>query len=210
MGANRGARLHIFLLASLTAVFVWSLVDCYDFFTWVLEAAPVFIGVAILGAVYRKFRMTNLVYVLIWIHAIILLVGAHYTYSRMPLFNWIRDCFELSRNHYDRVGHIAQGFVPAMIARELLLRKSPLESGKWLFAIIVSFCLGVSGAYEIIEWLVAVLSRDDTVAFLAMQGDVWDTQKDMALCLVGAVVALLTLSKLHDRALVKLGVSRSE
>jgi putative membrane protein len=197
-------KLHLFLLVSITALFIWSLVDCFDLFTWLLEALPVIIGVGILISVYRKFRFTSLVYILIWIHMIILLIGAHYTYARMPLFNWIRDAFELGRNHYDRLGHVAQGFVTAMIGRELLLRKSPLEKGKWLFFIVVSICVAISAVYELLEWLVAVLAEDNAVSFLATQGDVWDTQKDMALCLAGAVIALLSLGKLHDRALERL------
>lgn len=199
---DRGTQ--TFLLVSLGGVFVWSFVGCFEFFTWLVEALPVIIGVGVLLAVYRKFRLTTLVYVLILIHAVILLVGAHYTYARVPLFNWIRDAFELSRNHYDRVGHVAQGFVPAMIAREVLLRKSPLKRGGWLFAIVVSFCLAISALYELFEWLVAVASRDDAVSFLATQGDVWDTQKDMALCLVGAIVSLAALSRVHDRAMEKM------
>jgi putative membrane protein len=185
-------------------VFVWSFIGCFDLFTWGLEVMPVVIGVAILMLVYRRFRFTNLVYVLIWLHAIILLVGAHYTYARVPLFNWIRDAFELSRNHYDRLGHFVQGFVPALVAREVLLRQSPLQRGGWLFSTVVCFCLAVSAFYEIFEGIVGVLAQDDAAAFLATQGDVWDTQKDMALCLAGAVIALLTLGRLHDAALKKL------
>lgn len=194
----------VFLLVSLMAVFIWSFIDHYDLFTWVLEAFPAIIGVIILISIYRKFRLTRLAMILIWIHAIILLIGAHYTYARMPLFNWIKDCLELSRNHYDRLGHVFQGFVPAILARELLLRKTALQKGGWLFFISVSICLAISAAYELLEWLVAIITRDDAVAFLATQGDVWDTQKDMALCLVGAVISLLTLSRLHDKALEKL------
>lgn len=197
-------RLHIFLLVSLIGALVWSYIGCFDLFTWSLEAAPVIIGVAILVLIYRKFRFTNLVFILIWMHSIILLIGAHYTYARMPLFDWIRDAFELSRNHYDRVGHIFQGFVPAMIARELLLRKSPLQIGGWLSFIILSICLAISALYEILEWLAAIITRDGAVAFLATQGDVWDTQNDMALCLIGAVIALVTLSKLHNKSLNKI------
>ena len=203
--SRKDTRLHIFLLGSLAAVFVWSFIGCYDLFTWFLEALPVIIGAVIVVSIYRRFRLTSFTLVLIWLHAIILLVGAHYTYSRMPLFNWIRDVFELSRNHYDRLGHVAQGFVPAILAREVLLRKSPLRRGKWLFSIIVCICLAISAAYELFEAAVAITSRDDAIAFLATQGDVWDTQKDMALCLISAVISLLTLSRFHDRALEKLG-----
>ncbi len=205
MGADRRiARGHVFLLVTVAAVFVWSLVGCYDFFTWVLESFPVVMGVVILVSVYRRFRLTGLCYVLIWAHMMILLVGAHYTYARMPVFDWLRDTFELSRNHYDRVGHLAQGFVPAIIAREILLRRTPLRRGGWLVFLVICVCLAISAAYELLEWIVAVASRDGAIAFLATQGDQWDTQKDMALCLAGAVASLLLLSKAHDRGLEKI------
>lgn len=197
-------RLHIFLLAALVLIFIWSFIGCFDLLTWALEAFPAVIGLLLLILVYRRFRFTSLVYFLIWLHAIILLIGAHYTYARMPLFNWIRDAFHLTRNHYDRLGHIAQGFVPAMIARELLLRKSPLERGKWLFFIVVCICLAISAFYELLEWSAAVISAEASQAFLGLQGDNWDTQKDMALCLAGAVAALLLLAKSHDKKLEKL------
>ncbi len=202
--ADKDTRLHIFLLASLVGVFIWSFIDCFDFLTWVLDALPVVIGVAVLISVYRRFRLTSLVCILIWLYAIILLVGAHYSYSRMPLFNWIRDAFELSRNHYDRLGHLLQGFVPALIAREVLLRKSPLQRGGWLVVVVICFCLAASALYELFEWLVVVIAQDDSVTFLATQGDAWDAQKDMAFCLAGASFSLLTLSRLHDKALKKI------
>jgi putative membrane protein len=197
-------KLHIILLTSLIVIFIWSYYNRYDSVTWYLEAAPVVIGLAILIFVYSSFRMTNLVYVLIWTHAVILLIGAHYTYARVPLFNWLRDTFELSRNHYDRLGHFFQGFVPAIIAREVLLRKSPLKQGGWLFSIILAFCLAVSALYELFEWTVVVVTGDNAALFLAAQGDMWDTQKDMALCFIGAVVSLLTLSKFHNKSLGKI------
>ena len=138
-------------------------------------------------------------YVLIAIQAVILLVGAHWTYAENPWFNWIRDALGLSRNHYDRLGHLAQGFVPAIVARELLLRTSPLRRGKWLTGIVVCICLAISAAYELVEWWVALGYGDRAVAFLGTQGDVWDTQWDMCMALIGAVLALATLSRLHDR-----------
>ncbi len=201
---TRNTKLHVFLLASFVLILIWSFVDCFDLLTWILEAAPAVVGVAILAAVYRKFRLTNLTLILMWLHAIILLVGAHYTYSKMPLFDWLKDTFELSRNHYDRFGHIAQGFVPAILAREVLLRTSPLRRGKWLFFIIVCICLAIAAAYELFEWLVVIVMQDASAAFLAMQGDMWDTQKDMALCLISAIIALVALGKSHDKALKKL------
>ena len=162
------------------------------------------IGTAVILIAYRRFKLTTLTYILIWLHAIILLIGAHYTYARMPLFNWLAEVLDLSRNHYDRLGHVFQGFVPAMIARELLLRTSPLQKSKWLFFIVIGCCLGISAAYELLEWIVAVASGSASVAFLATQGDEWDTQKDMALCLAGAIMSLLTLSGSQDKALEKL------
>lgn len=197
-------KIHILLLASLTPIFIWSLIGCFDLFTWFLEALPVIIGTAVILIAYRRFKLTTLTYILIWLHAIILLIGAHYTYARMPLFNWLAEVLDLSRNHYDRLGHVFQGFVPAMIARELLLRTSPLQKSKWLFFIVIGCCLGISAAYELLEWIVAVASGSASVAFLATQGDEWDTQKDMALCLAGAIMSLLTLSGSQDKALEKL------
>ena len=201
--AAKELKLYIFLLLSLSIIFIWSFIDCFDLLTWFLEAFPVIAGVVVLILIRRRFSFTTLSLILIWLHAIVLLVGAHYTYARVPLFDWIRDFFELSRNHYDRLGHFAQGFVPAILAREILLRKSPLRKGGWLFFILISFCLALSAAYELLEWLAAVILEDASESFLGTQGDVWDTQKDMAWCLVGSLVSLLTLSKLHDKAVEK-------
>ncbi|MBN1457402.1 MAG: DUF2238 domain-containing protein, partial [Sedimentisphaerales bacterium] len=174
-------RLNISLIIILAIVFVWSVTRPNDMFTWFLEMMPIPLGLIVLAATYRKFRLTPLAYVLIWIHAVILLVGAHYTYAQVPLFDWIRDAFDLSRNHYDRLGHFAQGFIPAVLAREVLLRTSPLRKGKWLFFIVVCVCLSISACYELIEWLVAVFTGTAAEAFLGTQGDQWDTQIDMAL-----------------------------
>jgi len=201
---TKDGRLHNFLLLSLMVVFIWSFIRCFDFLTWVLDALPVVIGIAVLISVYRKFHFTRLVYILIWLYAIFLLIGAHYTYSRVPVFNLIRDTFELSRNYYDRLGHFLQGFVPALIAREVLLRKSPVQRGGWLLSIVLCVCLAVSALYELFEWFVFVIAQDDSVIFLATQGDAWDAQKDMALCLVGASFSLLTLARVHDKALKKI------
>lgn len=169
-----------------------------------MEAAPVLVALPLLALTYRRFPLTDLLYICIAAHGIILLVGAHYTYAEVPLGDWMRNAFHLSRNHYDRLGHFAQGFVPALIARELLLRTSPLKSGKWLTAIILLSCLGISAAYEIIEWIGAETLGQSADAFLGTQGDIWDMQKDMALALLGAMVALLFLSRAHDRALARL------
>ncbi len=145
-------RYLLVLGGSLVAVFVWSGIGPRDVATWWLEVMPVIIGVPILVATYRRFPLTSLAYILIWLHAIILMVGGHYTYAEMPLFNWIRDAFALSRNHYDRVGHFAQGFVPAILAREVLLRTSPLRAGKWLFFLVCCVSLAISAFYELVEW----------------------------------------------------------
>jgi putative membrane protein len=197
----RDVKLHLSLLLSFLLLLVWSVIKPHDLFTWFLETVPAMIALVILVATYRRFRLSNLAYVLIWIHAIILLVGGHYTYAEVPLFNWIRDTFHLSRNHYDRVGHFAQGFVPAIIAREVLLRKSPLKPGKLLAFIVINICLAISAAYELIEFGVSMATGSAGDAFLGTQGDVWDTQRDILMCLIGAVTALVTLSGLHDRSL---------
>ena len=188
----------------LAAVFVWSAIDPHDRLTWFLEVAPVILAASILAATYRRFRFTNLVYVLISLHALILMIGGHYTYAEVPLFYWIKDTFGFARNHYDRVGHFAQGFVPAMVAREILIRLSPLDAGKWLFFIVVSICLAISAFYELIEWWAALVSATAAEAFLGTQGDVWDTQWDMFLALCGAVLAQLLLGRVHDRSLERL------
>lgn len=194
-------KFHILLLLIVAAVVIWSAIHPHDVFTWILESLPVLIAAPVLLLTYRRFPLTSLVYVLIAIHSVILLIGAHYTYAEVPLFNWARDYFELSRNHYDRVGHFAQGFVPAMIARELLLRTSPLKAGTWLFVIVLLSCLGISAIYELLEWAVAEFSGAAAAAFLGTQGDHWDTQKDMFLAGIGACLALILLSKPHDRLL---------
>lgn len=194
-------RFQLVLLAGLVLVFLWSANGPADRFIWILEVLPGVIGVIILAATIRRFPLTHMLYLLIWLHAAILFVGGHYTYAEVPLFNWLRDTFEMQRNYYDRVGHFAQGFVPAMIAREILLRTSPLQPGKWLFFIVTCICLAISAGYEFIEWWVAVGTGEAADAFLGTQGDVWDTQWDMFLALCGAIIAQLTLSGLHDRQL---------
>ena len=190
-----------FMWLAVTVIFVWSAIRPHDYFTWMLEVFPAIIGAVILASTYRRFRFTTLVYALIAVHMIILMVGGHYTYAEVPIGNWVRDQFQLSRNHYDRLGHFAQGFVPAMIAREVLLRLNVLKRGRWLFVIVISICLAVSALYELLEWTVSALTGSASDAFLGTQGDVFDTQKDMAMALVGAVTALLTLSKFHDKQL---------
>ena len=193
------------LLALVLAVLAWSAIGPKDRFTWFLEVAPVLIALPLLILSYQRFPLTSLAYLAIALHALILMVGGHYTYAEMPLFNWLRDAYDLSRNHYDRLGHVAQGFFPALVAREILIRTSPLRPGKWLFVLVTAFCLAFSAFYEMVEWWVAISSGDDAVAFLATQGDVWDTQWDMFLAWLGAMLSQLILSALHDRQLRRSG-----
>jgi putative membrane protein len=203
MNARRDA-IPIAGLIIVGCVFAWSMVRPADWFTWFLEVLPVLLVVPILAATWGRFRFTNLVYGLLAAHAVILIIGGHYTYAEMPLFNWIRDTFHQARNNYDKVGHFAQGFVPAMVAREILLRTSPLVRGKWLFAIVVCVCLAGSAAFELFEWQVSAWKGASADAYLGTQGDAWDTQKDMAWALIGSVVAQLSLARVHDKALLRL------
>ncbi len=198
-------REHLFLLGIFTAGLIWSVNHPKDLFTWFLETVPALIAVVVVIVSYRRFRLTTLVYALLCLHSIILMIGGHYTYAEMPLFSWLRDEFGLARNYYDRVGHFAQGFIPAMVFRELLLRRSALRRGKLLFAVVVSFSLSISALYEFFEWWVALAIGENADAFLATQGDVWDTQWDMFLAMCGAVAALLILGKLHDKQIQSAG-----
>lgn len=192
------------LLALGTVCLVVSRVGALEPGTWVLEVFPIFIVVPILIATARRFPLTPLAYRLIFVHSLILMLGGHYTYAKVPLGFWMQDALHLARNHYDRIGHFAQGFVPAIIAREILLRRSPLERGKWLFFIVTCICLSASACYEFIEWAAAVLGGSSADAFLGTQGDVWDTQWDMLMALIGAISAQLLLSRIHDRQLARL------
>lgn len=175
-----------------------------DRMTWFLENAPVFLGVAVLFATDSKMPFSRLAYRLLAIHALILMIGGHWTYAEVPIGDWVRDAFGLARNHYDRLGHFAQGFVPAIVAREVLLRHTPLKRGGWLFLIVVCICLAFSAFYELIEWWVALLSGEGATAFLGTQGDPWDTQWDMFLATTGAVLAQLLLNRPHDRSMAEL------
>ena len=192
------------LLAFTGAALAVSAVRPKDTFTWLLEVAPVLIGAAILVATRRRFPLTPLAYRLLFVHALILILGGHYTYAEVPLGFWVQDALGLARNHYDRLGHFAQGFVPAIVAREVLLRRSPLRPGKWLFFLVCCVCLAVSACYEFIEWWAALLTGEAATAFLGTQGDPWDTQWDMFLALIGAITAQATLSRVHDRQLDRL------
>ena len=203
---TRDGRYEIALLLSLLAILIWSGIEPHDRFTWFLEVAPVLIGVPILIYVWPRFRLTPVVYTLLWIHAVILMVGGKYTYAEVPLGFWLQDTFGFARNHYDRIGHFAQGFIPAMLAREILIRKSPLRGSRWLPFVVVSICLAFSAFYELIEFWTALVAGGGAEAFLGTQGDVWDTQWDMQMALVGAIVALVALSRLHDRELERMGL----
>jgi putative membrane protein len=176
--------------------------------TWMLEVFPIFIAVPILVATARRFPLTPLAYRLIFVHALILMVGGHYTYAKVPLGFWMEHALHLTRNNYDRIGHFAQGFVPAIIAREILLRRTPLPRGKWIFFIVTCICLAISACYEFIEWATALIGGSSADAFLGTQGDVWDTQWDMFTALIGAIVAQLLLARMHDRQLRTLARER--
>jgi putative membrane protein len=193
-------------LITFFAVLVWSAIEPRDYPTWFLEVAPALIGIVLLVATYRTFPLTPLLYLLILIHSVILMVGGHYTYAEVPLFDWIKPVFGFERNNYDKVGHFMQGFMPAILAREILLRKMIVNGRAWLNMIVVSICLAFSAFYELIEWFVAELSEEAAEAFLGTQGYVWDTQSDMAFALTGAIVALAALARLHDRQLASLPV----
>lgn len=202
--ARREDRWLLGLLAAGALPLVVSGLRPHDRFTWFLEVVPIFIGVPILLATRRRFPLTPLLYVLIFIHSLILMLGGHYTYAEVPLGFWVQDLLNLGRNHYDRLGHFAQGFVPAILAREILLRRTPLRPGGWLFFLVASVCLAFSAFYEFTEWWAAVLGGSAADAFLGTQGDVWDTQWDMFLALTGAITAQLLLARVHDRQLARL------
>ncbi len=186
-------------LATLT----WSGIAPNYYFTWFLEVLPALIGAGILLYTYQSFRLTPLLYSLILLHCIVLMVGGHYTYAEVPLFDTIKELFNLERNNYDKVGHFAQGFVPAIIAREILIRKSVVNGRAWLNVFIVAICLAFSAFYELKEWWVALSTGENAEAFLGTQGYVWDTQSDMAMALIGAICAIVILAKYHDKQLAK-------
>jgi putative membrane protein len=197
----RALSLYSAALIALLALSGWK---PYDLPTWAMEVAPVVVVLVLLWATHRRFPLTPLLYALIFVHAAILMLGGHYSYARVPLGDWLSEAFGLARNPYDGIGHFAQGFIPAIAMRELLLRHTGLQRGAWLFTVIVLGCLGISAAYELIEWGAAVALGQGADEFLGTQGDPWDTQKDMALAGVGAVAALAGLSRWHDRELAGL------
>ena len=195
---------HLVLLAIVAIVFCWSGWRPYDRFTWWLEIAPVLAAVALLLVTYRRFEFTTLGYALIALHICVLCVGGHYTYARVPAFDWLRDLFGWERNHYDRLGHFMQGFVPAIIAREFFMRLDIVKRTTWRPFLIVAVCLAISAFYELTEWWAALMSGEAANDFLGSQGDPWDTQADMMIAAIGAAIALLLLSRFHDRALRKI------
>jgi len=183
------------------AVFVWSAINPRDYMTWGLEVAPAVLGFIVLAFTARTFPLTPLLYLLILIHCVVLMVGGHYTYAEVPLFDWLQPVFGWERNNYDKLGHFLQGFVPALIGRELLIRKAVVASTAWRNFFIVCFCLAFSAFYELIEWWAALAAGEDASAFLGTQGYVWDTQSDMGFALLGAILSLMLLARPHDRQL---------
>lgn len=208
MPERHTSREPLVLLVAGAIALAISAVRPYERGTWWMEVAPIFIAVPLLIATARRFPLTPLTYRLIFLHALVLMVGGHYTYARVPLGEWFKDWLHLARNHYDRLGHFTQGFVPAIIAREVLLRLTPLKRGAWLFVLVTAVCLAVSACYEFVEWWAALLGGSAATEFLGTQGDVWDTQWDMFLALIGAITAQLTLSRVHDRQLLDITVAK--
>ena len=209
MAPERGrGREPVALLILTTALVVISGVSPHDRLTWLLEVLPILVGAPLLVFTAARFPLTPLTYRLIFAHAAILILGAHYTYEHVPPGNWVKDALELSRNHYDRLGHFVQGFVPAIIAREVLVRRSPVKQGGWLIFGVTCFCLAFSAAFELFEWGAAVTLNQAADAYLATQGDPWDTQWDMFLALTGAVISQFLLARVHDGQLSSIGVDR--
>lgn len=201
---TRISPLHLALLFVTGLVFLWSAWQPYDRTTWWLEVAPAILGAALLIVTYSSFRFTTLVYSLIALHVMLLCVGGHYTYARVPLFNWIEPYFGWHRNHFDRLGHLMQGFVPALIARELFIRLRVVTTAGWRLAIVILICMGISALYELLEWVTALISGEAATAFLGTQGDIWDTQTDMFMALVGAICALILMSRWQNRQMRQL------
>ncbi len=198
---SKPGRLLVFLTVAVSGVFVWSLIGPHDYLTWILEVFPAIAGVAVLAATFGRFRFTSLLYALIAVHIVILLVGGHYTYALAPPGEWMKGWFGFARNDYDRIGHFAQGFVPALVAREVMIRLGIVRGRGWIAFFAFAVCMTVSALYELLEWQSALILGQGADAFLGTQGDPWDTQEDMAACGVGAIVALASLGRVHDRAI---------
>jgi putative membrane protein len=198
---SKNNRFPVFCVAVFLVVLVISAINPKDYFTWFLEIFPALIALVLLAFTYKSFRLTDLAYGLILLHSIILMVGGHYTYAEVPLGDWAKEWFGMQRNNYDKVGHFAQGFIPALIIREVLIRKHVVSTKGWRNFIIVCVCLAISAVYEFIEWFVAEASGENAEAFLGTQGYVWDTQSDMLCATIGAIAALVLLSKWHNAQL---------
>ena len=199
-------RTLIWITLMVVAAVAWSGIAPYDRLTWYLELFPIAIALPVLYLTVRRFPLTPFLYWLIGFHCLILMLGAHYTYARVPLGFWVQDIFDFSRNNYDRLGHFVQGFVPAIAVREILKRESPVRGGGWLAFLTVATCLAISACYEFLEWWIALALGVGADEFLATQGDVWDTQWDMFLATCGAIVSIATLSRVHDRAIARLAM----
>ena len=197
-------KLHLSLLILFVISSILSFIGCKEVFTWFLECIPAFIGVLALLLTYKNFKFSDFTYCMILVHCIILIVGGHYTYAEVPLFDWIKEIFHQSRNNYDKVGHFAQGFVPALIIREIFVRKDVVNGKKWLGFIAVSIALAISAFYELIEWFVSINTGESGDAFLGTQGDIWDTQSDMLTALIGAILAILLFSGIQQRSIHRL------
>jgi len=200
-GAEPSRGMQLAWASVFAIVFAWSAIGPKDYPTWFLEVLPAAIGAVILWFTRDRYPLTSLLYFLILVHSIVLIVGGHYTYAEVPLFDWIRDTFGHTRNNYDKVGHFLQGFVPAIIAREITIRNAVFSTAAWRNTFIVGMCMGISAFYELIEWAAALLSEEASESFLGTQGYAWDTQSDMAWAMLGAILALLLLGRLHDRQL---------
>jgi putative membrane protein len=197
-------KYHLTLLFLFCAALTWSGIAPHDYFTWFLEVIPALIGLVVLIIIYPRYKFTDLAYTLMLLHASILIVGGHYTYAEVPCFDWIKEACNQSRNNYDKVGHFAQGFIPSIIAREILIRDNIVHTKAWLNVIVVSLCMAISAAYEFLEWAVAELTGESAEAFLGTQGYAWDTQSDMLYATMGAITALVLLGKYHRQAIAKL------
>jgi putative membrane protein len=201
---------HLILLIVVLAFWTWSGIDPHDTrLTWILETFPWLLALPVLLLTYRRFPLTHLTYTLIAIHAMVLMLGGHYSYAKVPLGFWMEDWFGWTRNNYDKIGHFMQGFAPAIYVREILVRTSPLRPGKWLSFVSIAVPLAFSALYEIVEWLASLSDPTDTEAFLGTQGYIWDTQTDMFLCLIGSVAALILLTKWHNEHLSRIASDRS-
>ncbi|MDD4968014.1 MAG: DUF2238 domain-containing protein [Paludibacter sp.] len=195
---------YLLLLILFFIGLIVSGIQPHDYFTWILEVFPGIIAMAVLLLTFKKFQFTTLTYVFILVHCYILFVGGHYTYAEVPLFDWVKEVFHQSRNNYDKVGHFAQGFVPAMVARELFVRLDIVKRGRWVSILTVSVCVSISAVYELFEWFVAVVSGQSSEAFLGTQGDPWDTQSDMLLATIGAICMVVLVSWIQDKLIKKL------